>query len=247
MRLRDNFWLWGHPEGVYNNKFGNEQPSRMTPMEACLYLGVRNTFMVPVGQNVSTRQYNKSFTTLRQVGWECFDAASNPDVVDSLIEDAKDFENIGCVVLDDFVRLSSKFDLEETVANLWKVLYTCEFGLTPEEDERVRRFIEPFDGVIMWTWTESSVPKIPEKYEIFKAMTPNQRRMFGCYLWNFGEKKPATGDAVQWQLDWYKEKLYAGEAEGIVLHTNTMADLDLEAYDVAIDWMKKHGDEDFPG
>lgn len=46
----------------------------MTPMEGCLYLGVRNTFMVPVGWEVDHRQYNKSFTTLRQVGWECYDA-----------------------------------------------------------------------------------------------------------------------------------------------------------------------------
>ena len=70
--------------------------------------------------------------------------------------------------------------------------------------------------------------------------------MFGCYLWNFGEEKPATGEAVKWQLDWYRERILAGEAEGVVLHTNTMADLDLEAYDVACEWMDKHGDEVLP-
>ena len=30
---------------------------------------------------------------------------------------------------------------------------------------------------------------------------------------------------------------------GIVLHTNTMADLDYEVYDVAVSWMEKHGNE----
>ena len=64
MKLRDKFWLWGHPEGCYNNMYGNTGISRMTPMEACLYLGVRNTFMVPDGQHenvkVNNRQYNKS-------------------------------------------------------------------------------------------------------------------------------------------------------------------------------------------
>ena len=90
------------------------------------------------------------------------------------------------------------------------------------------------------------VPLIPEKYEIFKAMTPNNRRMFGCYLWNFGEKKQATPEAVKWQLDFYREKIMAGEAEGIVLHTNTMADLDYPAYDAAIEWMNEHGDEEIP-
>ncbi len=123
MKLRDKFWLWGHPEGRYNYEYGNNRESRMTPMAGCLYLGVRNTFMVPVG---------------------------------------------------------------------WEV----------------------------------------------------DRRMFGCYLYNFGERKQATGEAVTWQLDWYREKILAGEAEGVVLHTNTMADLDYEAYDAAIRWMNEHGDEE---
>ena len=42
------------------------------------------------------------------------------------------------------------------------------------------------------------------------------------------------------------ERLLAGEIEGVVLHTNTMADLDLEAYDVAVAWMNEHGDEVLP-
>lgn len=263
MQLREKFWLWGHPEGRYNNEFGNTSPSRMTPMEACLYLGIRNTFMVPVGVDLSRRQYNKSFTTLRQVGWECFSAAKDPFVVDPLIEEANDFPNISCVVLDDFVMQAADSEVDAIVENLWKirdrlhnnsvrkldmwmVLYTQEFGKFPQADERVRRFIEPFDGVIMWTWRESDVPLIPEKYEIFKKLAPNQRYMFGCYLWNFGEEKPATREAVNWQLDWYYDKLQSGEAEGVVLHTNTMADLDLDAYDAAIDWMKQHGDDELP-
>ena len=35
-----------------------------------------------------------------------------------------------------------------------------------------------------------------------------------------------------------------GEAEGVVFHTNTMADLDLEAYDVACEFMDAHGDDE---
>ena len=266
MRLRDKFWLWGHPEGRYNNEYGNTGISRMTPMEGCLYLGIRNTFMVPVGVPVNRRQYNKSFTTLRQVGWECFGADQNPEKVDLLLRDAADFPNITTAVFDDFVGQSKKraergepvevqglWNVRERLHNnpvrpmdMWMVLYTQEFGLIPEEDAQIAKFIEPFDGIIMWTWCEKDVPLIPEKYEVFKRLTPNQRRMFGCYLWNFGEHKQATPEAVTWQLDWYREKIMAGEAEGVVLHTNTMADLDYPAYDAAIAWMEAHGDEEIP-
>ena len=261
MRLRDKMWLWGHPEGVYNHKYGNENESRMTPMEGCLYLGIRNTFMVPVGVKLDRRQYNKSFTTLRQVGWECYSAAKDPQVIEPLIAEAADFPNIGCVVLDDFQRDGKYKEIdvndlwkirnrlhenEVRPLDMWMVLYTQEFGLDAEKDEDFKRYIEPFDGIIMWTWKESDVPLIPEKYEIFKQLTPKNRRMFGCYLYNFGENKQATGEAVKWQLDWYLEKILAGEAEGIVLHTNTMADLDYEAYDAALEWMAAHGDDEIP-
>ena len=258
MKLRDKFWLWGHPEGRYNNEYGNTQVSRMTPMEACLYLGVRNTFMIPVEWQVNRRQYNKSFKTLRQVGWEAFEIGG----VEELINEAADFPNIGCVVFDDFQRQNNATEVQPfTVERLnkvrnmlhcndvrpldmWMVLYTHEFALDKKADEVLKNYTQAFDGIIMWTWRESDVPLIPEKFETFKLLTENRRRMFGCYLWNFGEKKPATGEAVKWQLDWYREKIYSGEAEGVVLHTNTMADLDLEAYDVACKWMEEHGDEE---
>ena len=121
-----------------------------------------------------------------------------------------------------------------------------QFGLNEEEDKEFQPYMDEYDGVIMWTWKEKDVPLIPEKFEIFKKYTPNTRRMVGCYLYNFGEAKQATGDAVKWQLDYYRELLLKGEIEGVVLHTNTMADLDYEAYDVAVAWMEKHGDEVIP-
>ena len=105
-------------------------------------------------------------------------------------------------------------------------------------------YVAPFDGIIMWTWCEKNIHWVPKKFEAFKKLTEGKRRMIGCYLWNFGEKKPATAEAVKWQLDWYRERLLAGEIEGVVLHTNTMADLDYEAYDAATAWMEEHGDEE---
>ena len=270
MKLRDNCWLWGHPERCFNDSWGNTNASRMTPMECCLYLGIRNTFMVPMDFVVNRRQYNKSFTTLDGVAWECYNAGKDPSVIEPLIQEAADFPNIKAVVFDDFQRdgvkgysqipLANLWNVRERLhnnevrpLNMWMVLYTHEFGLDPNDpaserydEELFKHYVKPFDGIIMWTWAEKDVPLIPAKYEAFKDLTPNQRRMFGCYLWNFGERKQATAEAVKWQLDFYREKIMAGEAEGIVLHTNTMADLDYEAYDAAIEWLNEHGDEELP-
>ena len=267
MLLRERCWLWGHPEGRYNGEYGNEEISRMTPMECCSYLGIANTFMVPVGINVNRRQYNKSFKRLRGVGWDLFNAAESPDKAEILVSDAKDFPNIKCAVFDDFKNWSDEHNCprykifpfenllrvlnrmhENEVRRLdtWMVLYTYLFGIDEKADADFQPYMDAFDGIIMWTWKECDVPLIPEKYEIFKRLTPKNRRMFGCYLYNFGENKKASAEAVRYQLDFYYDKIMKGEAEGIVFHTNTMADLDHEAYDAACEWLDLHGDEIVP-
>ncbi|NLA74601.1 MAG: hypothetical protein GX846_03875 [Deltaproteobacteria bacterium] len=256
-RIRDKFWLWGHPEGRYNDEYGNFRKSRMTPMEGAMYLGVRNMFMVPVGIKVNPRQYNKSFSYMNQVGWSIDNAAIHPLALETLIENAKDFPNISCGVFDDFMGWLKKnpTDVQKFTAvnermhnnevrplDMWMVLYTHEFGLDKQVDEWFKPYIQPFDGIIMWTWRESDVVLFEEKFKLFKEMTANKRRMLGLYLWNFGEHKEATAKAVQWQFERYHQLLLDGEVEGIVLHTNTMADLDYVAYDVALEWMAKYGD-----
>ncbi len=255
-KLRDRFWVWGHPEGRYNHEWGNEKESRMTPMEGALYMGARNMFMVPVGRKVSHRQYNKSFVTLNNVGWSIDNAAADPTELENLIEQAKDFPNITCGVFDDFVRQNAlppeKFHaVHERMHNngvrpldMWMVLYTHEFGEDEAADEAFQAYIDAFDGIIMWTWKESDLVRFEEKYAKFKQMTANKRRMLGLYLYNFGENRQATAKMAAWQLERYSELLRKGEIEGIVLHTNTMADLDYEAYDVETKWMSEHGDEE---
>ena len=259
MKIKDRFWLWGHPEGRYNNEYGNNKISRMTPAEGCAYLGVNNVFMVPVGVDVDRRSYNKSFRRLNKVGWEIDAAGLDPTVVEQVIAEAKEFPNIDTCVLDDFqtLRKDGKANVDSLWAarerlhnnevrplDMWMVLYTHEFGVDAEKDAQFREFVAPFDGIIMWNWWEKNVSQIPEKWEIFKDLTKDRRRMFGCYLWDFGGQKEATREAVLWQLDWYRERIIAGEAEGVVLHTNTMADLDYDAYDAVLEWMAQHEEED---
>ena len=264
MKLRDRFWLWGHPEGRYNNNiddYGCPDESRMTPMEGCLYLGISKTFMVPVSWKVNRRQYNKSFKTLREVGWEFTRHMDTPEQIYDYINEAKEFTNISCVVFDDFKGIMKDQNLPELNEKLrwitdkmhnndvkkldsWMVLYNHEYGIDEKADAEFQDTMDIFDGIIMWNWYESQYKAIPEKFEIFKKLTPKNRRLFGCYLYNFGESRQATGEAVKWQLDFYREKILAGEAEGVVFHTNTMADLDYEAYDAALEWMAEHGDEE---
>ena len=126
--LKDKLWLWAHPEGRYNNEYGNNEVSRMTPLEGAMYLDCTGLFMVPVGVQLNRRQYNHSFKPMQRVGWDLLrtyegdpegGAGKNPELAWQLVEEAKDFKNITCGVFDDFVigKRYRVFPLE----NIWKV------------------------------------------------------------------------------------------------------------------------------
>ena len=49
-KMRDCFWIWGHPAGCHDQNWGIEPlHSRMTPCEGAYYLGARNCIMVCYG------------------------------------------------------------------------------------------------------------------------------------------------------------------------------------------------------
>ena len=50
-RVRERFWLWGHDAGAHNPGTGPIEwnlpgPSRITPLEAAVYLGISNLLLV---------------------------------------------------------------------------------------------------------------------------------------------------------------------------------------------------------
>ena len=47
--VRDRLWLWGHPAGSHNGRWGSPGESTISPAEAAAYMGLRNVLMVRYG------------------------------------------------------------------------------------------------------------------------------------------------------------------------------------------------------
>jgi len=275
MKLKERCWLWGHPEGRYNGTWRekykgvrveggevNEVHSRMTPTEFCDYMGISKVFMIPLDVDVNRRQYNMSFRRMQDVAWECFDATSDIDKIQRYIDEAKDFKNITGVVLDDFFQREGAFKnippeqlhkIRDRLKNndvrpldYWMVIYTNDICTDEVPEEVAVKYMEPLDGITLWCWREVDIHEIADKWDKFLRMTAGKRRLLGVYLWNFGQGKQATAKSVREQLDFCREKMIAGEIEGIILHTNTMGDMEFPAYIECEKWMDEHGDEEFP-
>ncbi len=44
--IRSKLWLWGHKEGIQNGRYGLEGKSKITPADACEYMGLENLVLV---------------------------------------------------------------------------------------------------------------------------------------------------------------------------------------------------------
>ena len=74
---RDKLWLWGHDAGAHNEGWGLPRPSRITPSEAAVYLGIPNLIMVRYQGRppLPFDQYALPFRALKRVVWSVVGAS----------------------------------------------------------------------------------------------------------------------------------------------------------------------------
>lgn len=276
-QLRDLFWVWGHPAGSVSKHYATPGSSLMTPIEGALYFGARNLYFVPWADAIDIDQATLAADHLQEVGWSLEHGrvpGQLPDRIKTVDEEldylagvAAKYGHFKRVVFDDFFamdltggvevrsthggfaeftpeRLRAARDRLHHAANplgMWMVVYSHQLV------DGVDRYLQEFDGASLWFWWERKVADFEASYSRFLAATEGRRRQVGCYLFNFGDNKPATDTTVIWQLDRLREAILAGEIEGVILHTNAVGDYGYPAVTAAKSWLAEHGDEVIPG
>ncbi len=122
--------------------------------------------------------------------------------------------------------------------DLWIVWYSYQL------DFNVADYIALCDVVTLWTWKGSDIASLDGNINKFIMKTPGKRRLAGCYMWNYGEGKPLSNKEMQDQLDCYYRHIKNGDIEGIVLCSNCIADIGLEAVEITRRWLDKVGEEE---
>ena len=257
--LRDRLWIWGHPAGSFNKgSYGIKGESKMTPVEGMEYLGAKNVFFVPMGRPIDRIEETERMRSVDEVGWSIELAATHPENVTEVCRLAKTYKNVKRGIFDDFFNDDNPWnnfhhytpellwqfrrELNAAGVELWLVLYTKQLHL----DVDIRPYLAPFDGVSLWFWNEEDVENYDARLARFFELTPGQRRMIGCYLYDFGGEKPALPEPILDQLERDAALIRKGKLEGIILHTNCVADLGHPGVEAARAWIEKHGDEPVP-
>lgn len=260
-KLRDRFWIWGHPVGCHDTGYGIEgKHSRMTTCESAYYLGARNALMVCYGEEFKPPfdQEAMAIDCLNQTIWSVVGASNSPNNVESMgnldeiLRIAKQHPNIKGAIFDDFFFEDRKKDytpeILKTVGerlhgapsgrlDMWVVVYHHLLDLVSSEH------LEQFDGVTFWTWFANDLEQFDENFRKVKEIAKGKRMMLGCYLYDYGNLKEMDPKLMQLQLDRCARAVREGEAEGVILLSNTVADLGFEAVELTRRWMMEHGDE----
>ncbi|MEA4888579.1 MAG: hypothetical protein VB070_03840 [Clostridiaceae bacterium] len=208
--VRDRFWLWGQtPDGHYgpDNPYRLPGHSRMTAMEGNAYFGIPNCCRVKIqGQPAAPYdQESMVMDTLDQVVWSLLGAGGEQATewgdLDEVIRQARLFPNITGGIFDDFfsphrmdVYTPEKLSLMKKRLcegagrdmSLWVVYYERELGLD------VTPYFAPFDVITFWTWYADHLADLEKNLDAVIAMAPGKRVLAGCYMWDYGGRKPMT-------------------------------------------------------
>ena len=259
--LHEKLWLWGQsPDG--HNSAGQDYHlpghSRMTAAEGCYYFDIPNCCRVRIGGHPMPPYDQESMVMdrLGQVVWSllgasCEEATEWGDL-DEVIRQAKIYPNITGGVFDDFVsprrlavytpeklREMKRRMCEGAGRNLdmWVVYY--EHNLHDISLDFAPYFRE-FDVISFWTWQGAELRYVTQNLDMLIEQVQDKRVMAGCYMWDYGGRKPLDDGLMSYQLDVYADYLKAGKIDGIVICSNCIADLGIADVAFTREWIARN-------
>jgi len=265
--VRDRFWIWGWNAGALTNLYGLPGVSRITAVEGAFYLGVPNLILVALPdpkepckwlpEAASFEQYAISFRELKRVVWFIVGGGkmvAGPKNLEVVLQLTQKFPNIVGVIMDDFFRntidggkvgtltprelsyIQSQLKMNGRKLDLWAVVYHHDLQYP------IAEYLDEVDIVTYWTWEARNLDQLEDAFVQLEELAPRARKMLGCYMWDYGAKKPIPLNLMQKQcqlgLDW----LRAGRIEGMIFLGSGSCDLRLGAVDWTRNWIREVGD-----
>jgi hypothetical protein len=258
-RTRDRFWLWGHEAGSHDREWNLPRPSRITPVEAAFYMGIPNVIMVRYGREplYDDRRYSVPFAALQNVVWSVVGAGGRtadhsrarvlelterlPNMSGVMMDDfflsTPDGKGAGVLSIDQLSQTRGQLVRGARRLDLWVVLYNHQLALP------VGQYLDLCDKVSFWTWRASELADLERNFAVVEELAPSCGKVLGCYMWDYGDKRPMPVEAMERQcsigLRWLRE----GRIEGMIFLASCICDLGLETVEWTRNWIAGVGDE----
>lgn len=234
----------------------------MTPVEGAFCLGVPNIIVVqsstteaPYGRlEPPFAQYTIAMLPLKRVVWSVvgsggyYSEAEARETID-MAQGTPDFAGI---MLDDFFTGQEKGERARLTINeladirrqlqssdkkldIFVTLYTGHLSL-PLGD-----YWDLIDVVTLWTGNPAELVNLEANLGKVERLLPNKRKMLGCYMVDYREKRSMPVLLMQHQCEVGLRWLHKGRIEGIIFLGNTIMDLGFEAVEWTRSWIQKVG------
>lgn len=256
--LRDRLWVWTHPGGSYKLDFGLTHLSRMTPVEGAVYLDVPNLLFIRYLGNppMPFDQYAISFRPMRRVVWSLVGASGRsdeaerehvldlarryPNIVGFIMDDYFHRDGTGSLSVDQLKSLRSRLVIGEEKRDLLVVLYQHQLALPVQEH------LEFCDKITFWTWEAQDLNKLESSFDRLEKLAPRHGKLLGCYLWDFGTRKPMPLDLMKEQCELGRRWLQQGRIEGMIFLASNVCDLELDSVEWTRRWIADVGEHPLP-
>ena len=268
--LKDCFYLWGQTPMSHHagNNYKLPGINRMDTAEGCDFFGIDRTFRVAMatGPVPPFDMESQKLKHLKEVVWAAIGSGSvlrnNEGLGDlpEVLRQAEIFPNISGAILDDFFNSVEGFKLNGKIArhpvenvekmrdllhgfplrklDLWLVFYPYQL------DFAISDYLGLFDKVTLWTWNGCDLADWRRNFEKTRKMLPDTPLYAGCYMWDYGDRKPLPLSAMKRQLADYRQALLQGEIKGVILCSNCIADIGLDTVEYTRTWLQTHGEEE---
>ena len=259
-RVQDRFWVWGHEAGSHDRGWGLPAPSHITPVEAAVYMGIPNVIMVRYGEEPipPDLQYTVPFRSCRNVVWSIVGAGGLTAEQERtrVLDLAGQLPNMGGVMMDDFFlnhpatnnetavlstgqrqEIRRRLTRGERRLDLWVVLYDHQLALP------VKRHLDLCDKVSFWTWRAENLEHLEDNLDVVETLAPACGKVLGCYMWDYGDKRPMPVQAMEKQCTLGLRWLHEGRIEGMIFLASCICDLGLETVEWTRDWIASVGQE----
>jgi len=124
--------------------------------------------------------------------------------------------------------------------DLWVVLYDRQL----ERFDLIKEHLALCDVVTFWSLsTLHDLEQIPYSFAKLEELMPQKRKLLGCYMYNFGEKKPMPISAMKFQCELALEWIQQRRIEGIVLDESNICDYGFDAVEWTREWIRQVGDQ----
>ncbi len=228
--------------------------NKMTPMEGLEFFGIRNLCRMKMRVDTGLSYLDDPYIAgdsmdkccLSLLGSAMWRPAHGIDDRDEILELARRDKRIVAAINDDFMtqdrpkiytpavlreQREALHNTLERPLELWSVFYERDM------QKDIYAQAKEFDLTTFWTWYGENIPDMEKNLPWARSLTKEGRVILGVYMYDYGNSRILSDDAMRAQLDFAYEKLVSGEIEGVMICSNCCADIGLTTTDITKKWL----------